>query len=123
MTLKRRSIYIQQFLADLKVIAQFRVSSCQLEIETGRHHNTALEDRLCQFCFARGVVVIEDEYHVLLNCIEYEDLRYNFLRNIPKNLFTFTEILCNKDCKHLYDLAVFLLALFEKRTLLLSINI
>ena len=46
-------------------------------IETGRYENIPREQRVCQFCNMRKV---EDEYHFLLVCPNYRDLRRNFFK-------------------------------------------
>lgn len=53
-------------------LAQFRCGILPLAIETGRFQNIPLEYRLCIFCHDD---VLEDEYHFLLSCTAYSDLR------------------------------------------------
>ena len=52
--------------------AQFRTGVHDLEIERGRYRNVPFEERICRVC-SDGA--IEDEYHFLLKCIEYVDIR------------------------------------------------
>ena len=52
--------------------AQFRTGVHDLEVEKGRCRNLPLEDRLCRVCSEN---VVEDEYHFVLKCIEYADIR------------------------------------------------
>ena len=51
-----------------------KVSSLDLEIQTGSFNNTPREERLCKLC-KNG---IEDEYHLLLKCPIYIMLNYEF---------------------------------------------
>ena len=53
-------------------LTRFRTSSHSLMIETGRYENTPREQRICQFC---NMGKVEDEYHFLLVCPNYRDLR------------------------------------------------
>ena len=61
--------------------AQFRTGVHDLEIERGRYHNLPLDQRLCKVCSAN---VVEDEFHFILNCRVYADIRLCF---IPSKYF------------------------------------
>ena len=58
-------------------LSKFRLSSHNLEIETGRHTNIAREDRKCKICNTNA---IENEYHFLLVCSKYRELRLRYLK-------------------------------------------
>ena len=62
-------------------LARFRCSSHKLAIETGRWTNTEAAERTCILCANHGEVFIESEYHFLLVCLTYRELRDKF---IPK---------------------------------------
>ena len=53
-------------------LSRFRLSSDKLEIERGRYHNIDKENRICNFC---NLKAIENEYHFLLVCPLYRDIR------------------------------------------------
>ena len=53
-------------------LSRFRCSSHKFFIEEGRHHNIARELRLYKYC---NMNMIENEYHFLLVCPFYHDLR------------------------------------------------
>ena len=58
-------------------------SSHNLLIETGRHKNIPRDQRICPMCklqFGQNSD-IEDEYHFLLICPTYRDLRKKFIKN------------------------------------------
>ena len=59
----------------MQTLSRFRLSSHQLEIETGRHIGSDRDQRLCRKCNMR---MIEDEYHFLLTCPLYNDLRTKY---------------------------------------------
>ena len=55
----------------------YRVASHQLAIEKGRHINTARSERLCRNC---NLNQIETEYHFLLICPKFSQLRSLYLK-------------------------------------------
>ena len=57
-------------------LTRFRLSAHNLAIETGRYFNIDREDRLCLLCNQRNV---ESEYHFLLVCTKYRELRSKYL--------------------------------------------
>ena len=59
----------------MQTLSRFRLSSHQLEIDTGRHIGSDRDQRLCRKCKIR---MIEDEYHFLLTCPLYNDLRTKY---------------------------------------------
>lgn len=59
-----------------RLIALIRSGTCKIEIENGRMQGTNREQRLCLQCNQR---MIEDEYHFVLVCPKYRDLRLNHL--------------------------------------------
>ena len=78
-----------------RVITKFRVSCHNLEIEKGRHEGILLEKRVCKFCEEIGITVIEDEFHFLLCCPIYNDIRMQYLicNDNDKKYETFISIL------------------------------
>ena len=58
-------------------LSRFRTSSHSLFIETGRYDNTARTERLCKTCNTNQV---EDEYHFLLLCPAYRELRRKYFK-------------------------------------------
>jgi hypothetical protein len=58
-------------------LARFRTSSHDLAIETGRYLNTTHNERLCTQCETR---MIENEYHFLLICPKFSELRAKYIK-------------------------------------------
>lgn len=58
-------------------LSRFRTSSHSLFIETGRYDNTPRHQRLCKSCHMNK---IEDEYHFLLVCPKYRELRSKYFK-------------------------------------------
>jgi hypothetical protein len=63
-----------KFKTALRITA-LRITSYTLEIETGRHINVNMEDRLCKLYGNSNLYCVESEYHVLMECFVYDDLR------------------------------------------------
>ena len=57
-------------------LSRFRLSFHKLEIEMGRYTGTERENRLCTQLNMRSV---EDEYHFMLVCTKYIELRRKYL--------------------------------------------
>ena len=68
-------------------LSKFRLSSHSLAIEVGRYPDTPRHQRICTFC---NMNVIENEFHFLLACPNYIDIRRKYLpayyctRVVPK---------------------------------------
>ena len=57
--------------------SRLRVSSHNLAIESGRYTNIPREHRICTFCIQN---LVENEYHMVLVCPFYRDLRVKYLK-------------------------------------------
>jgi hypothetical protein len=112
-----RSVYIDivENKKHRNIIAKLRLSSHKLFIETGRHQNIVRDQRKCVLCNLND---IEDEYHFVLTCPYYADVRKTL---IPKyyrcrpNMFKFIELLNSSNKNVLRKLAMFCLKGFEMR--------
>ncbi len=62
------------------VFAKLRCGILPLHIETARYTNTALENRLCEFCGKKKI--IEDEKHFICSSSYYNDLRNSLYSKI-----------------------------------------
>ena len=88
-------------------IAKLRLSSHQLNIETGRRRNISRSDRKCTLCNSND---IEDEYHFVLICPIYYDLRKLYIPryyHVRPSMFKFIELLNTSNLKTLNKLALF----------------
>ena len=100
------------------IMARFRTSSHTLEIELGRHKGTLLSQRICEYCELRGSTCIEDEFHLVLNCPMYAEIRQRYLSveiiNRPSyNMFI--QIMTSQENNHIINFATFLNECFKKR--------
>ena len=102
--------YLQTVMNDKlrQNLTAFRLVSHRLEIETGRHNNVPREQRLCRICNMKQP---ESEYHFLLVCPAYHDLR---LKYFPRsyiswpNLQKFENLMKNKSSKILNNISRFI---------------
>ena len=53
-------------------LCRLRISAHSIDMETGRHQNIPMENRICTNC---RMNVLENEYHFLLVCHKFKDLR------------------------------------------------
>jgi hypothetical protein len=104
-----------------KAIAKFRISNSKLEIEIGRHTNVELENRLCKLCLNVNSYHIEDEYHVIMICPFYQELRNIYLSNdYPCNMFSFLSIMSTTEERDLTKLGCYITNAFQLRNVLLT---
>ena len=99
-------------------LAKFRCSSHRLAIESGRYENILLEDRICLFCKELNKTVIEDEYHFLLFCPTFQDIREKYIeqkywKNPTYQLFI--DLMSNADKRTISNLSCFLYQANELR--------
>ena len=77
-TIFERSAYLNQ-LHNVKyrhILATLRLSSHKLNIEIGRHNKIERQDRKCIRCNSNH---IEDEFHFVLVCPDYINLRNTYI--------------------------------------------
>ena len=96
-----------------KELSRFRLSSHSLEIETGRYNNISRENRKCNLCSQNTV---ESEYHFLLCCTVYSELRnkYCIKYNWP-NMAKFKYLMLVKREKSLQNLAKYVYSAMKLR--------
>ena len=123
MTLYREINYtfeLQSYLLQIhnskqrQALSKLRLSSHGLLIETGRHIGIERQNRKCTFCNTND---IEDEYHFVLKCPLYNDIRSHYIKRYFVNhpsVLKFTELL-NSNGKTLRNLALYIIKAFEKR--------
>ena len=98
-------------------LTRFRLSSHDLAIERGRYENIARIDRICVFCNSNFV---ESEYHFLLACPFYRELRQRFLKPYYGHwptLQKFDDLMCKSNKTVILNLAKFIYFAFKSRQL------
>ena len=104
-----------------KLISKIRCASLEIEVNEGRYHNTAYDQRFCQVC---NLNVVGDEFHFLLICPFLSEIRNRFIPKYfiepPSRLKC--NILLSVKSKYLFlQLSHFILHAMEARRLFLSL--
>ena len=89
------------------VLAKFRLSSHELNVEQGRYRNIQRNERKCSFC---NLHEVEDEYHFILVCPLYNNLRKTHLKKyfyIRPSVYKLTKLLNNSNLRVLNNLSLF----------------
>ena len=98
-------------------LAKIRLSSHSLAIETGRHNGILRENRKCTFCDLND---IEDEYHFIIICPLYRDIRKDYIPNYyvkKPSMDKFITLLKCTSVKKLKNLATFVIKATKLRNL------
>ena len=107
-------INIEQFRVAL---SRFRVSAHRLEVETGRWHKPVavpFNERKCRTCLD----YLEDEFHVLLECPLYHELRKTYIKPYDwkiLNMSKFIELIKTENKIEIRNLSMFIMKSFEIR--------
>ena len=91
-----------------QAIACFRCSCLPLNVEKGRHVGITSTERFCEVCKSRKV---EDEFHFLLECPAYQELRSMYIPEdifIHPNLCKLQQLLRSLDESIIRKLGIFL---------------
>ena len=97
-------------------LSRLRLSSHRLEIETGRWakpNSIPIENRLCTSCMK-----FEDEFHFVLECTRYNDLRQTLIPNYYQrrpNMFKLIELFESDVKKIQRNLAIYTFKAFKVR--------
>ena len=97
-------------------LTKFRLSSHELLIEKGRHLHITREDRLCKYC---NMNLVENEYHFLLVCPKYANLRKEHLTNYYCRWPTVEKVknlMSSKSRNTLINLSKYIYFAFELRS-------
>ena len=103
-------------------LTRLRISAHDLNIERGRYVGIDRRDRLCNCC---NMSVIEDEYHFLLVCPLYRELR---MRYFPKyfcnwpNIDKLYKLLNISSNQKQIKLALYINNSFKHRSSFLNLN-
>ena len=103
-------------------MSQLRLSAHQLRIETGRYlqNRTDRAQRLCTLCDKSEV---EDEYHFVIICPSYINLRQMYIHPYyfrKPSVFKFTQLMQNKKMSILKKLGKYIYEAFNLRKISLS---
>ncbi len=91
--------------------ARLKVSSHRLEIESGRWNRTPIENRKCQMCNC-----LEDEYHFILECTMYSDIRNIYIRNYYRcrpTMIKFIELIKSENRNIVRNIGIYIYKAFK----------
>ena len=106
----------------LKEITKIRTCAHKLNLEFGRHRNVERSERKCRLC---NLNEIEDEYHFILQCPLYNDIRMKFIKTYyhkRPSVLKLTQLLTSQNNKELSNLGHYLLKANAFRDQLLKQN-
>jgi hypothetical protein len=90
------------------LICKYRIHAHSLKIETGRYLNIDRQERICDFC---NDSCIEDEFHLILKCKKYDDMRKKYIKPYywkKSSAFKLVQLLSVCNIKELNNLGKFL---------------
>lgn len=108
--------YLTKPLFYRKFLTKLRLSSHNLYVETGRYYGIERASRKCNLCVLN---VIEDEYHFVLQCPCYSDLRKQYLKSYyykKPSTFKLVQLLSTENVKDLRNLCKFIYHAFNLRS-------
>ena len=98
-----------------RAISRLRVSSHKLNIESGRHAGIARADRFCSLCNLND---IEDEYHFILICPVYAEIRSVYINSYyyrRPSVYKLVQLLSSDKFNVLKKLALYIIEAFKMR--------
>ncbi len=110
---------MQYYLKDITLakfrysFARLKVSSHRLEIEAGRWNRKPVSNRTCILCEQ-----LEDEYHFVLECGMYADIRKTYIRRyfwIRPSMVKFIELVKSEHSQTVRNLAKYIHQAFQIR--------
>ena len=109
----------------IQIMAKFRISNHELEIEQGSHKGILMAKRCCFVCEQHGKTVLEDEFHLLLHCSLCDEIRNRYLQTClngkQKNFGLFIEIMTEENENYIINLAAYLNECFKKRKIYIEL--
>ncbi|KAL4219933.1 hypothetical protein ACF0H5_020345 [Mactra antiquata] len=100
-----------------KGLSKLRLTSHTLEVETGRYgrNRVSRQERNCKIC---RTIDIEDEYHFVIICPFYKNLRENFIKPkfyIRPSVHKFISLLNSDESDDIFNLSKYIHFAFERR--------
>ncbi len=102
-----------------KAITKIRLSSHKLSVESGRFNNIERENRVCTMCNSHE---LEDEYHFILTCPRYRELRAIYIKRYYVNrpsMFKMTELFKSENPSILCNLGKYIVKALHLRSSLI----
>ena len=107
-----------------RILSNLRCSSHCLNVEIGRHQHIDCCFRFCNNCLDRNCYVVEDEFHFVLVCTVYNELRLLYFQEVWTNAYPttrlFYDIMSEYRPTYVNTLIKYLIEAFKTRKLLLN---
>ena len=90
-----------------KTLIKFRTANHKFPVETGRYRQIPLIERKCPFC----VNMVGDEYHYLLECSKFENIRNKYIDkkyHVRPSMHKYVSLIQSKNREELQNLCVFI---------------
>ena len=84
-------------------MSRFRCLNHILKIEMGRYDGTNEENRYCPLCTKKGLFLIENEFHLIVECEYYATLSNTYLESEYLNYIRFIELFTSTDKSILFN--------------------
>ena len=99
------------------MLSKLRLSSHSLRIQTGRYSNVCLprNERICLYCTTRD---IEDEYHFVITCPVYTEIRKKYIKRYyykRPSMYKFVQLMRTSKKTELLNLARYIKEAFYMR--------
>lgn len=97
-----------------QALCRLIVSSHPLRIESGRWDRTEIQNRTCHMCPSK----LEDEYHFVLVCPLYSNLRRDFIKRFywsRPSMDKFVKLITDESKKQIKGLAKYVYLAFQER--------
>lgn len=108
-------------------LAKLPCSSHNLRIEKGRHSGELMANRVCEICLkTRYMYILEDEYHFVMSCPSYNNLRQTYMAdwvNTPSTFEQFLSLLTEEGENTVKNLASFIYQASKLRKELLEVSL
>ena len=106
----------------VQALARLRCSNHDLMIEKGRLLNVPKHERFCSYCRVNGLLLIETEYHFVMECKLYSDIRKDLIMKHmgDVNKYNFINLMRTKNVSTLQHLSHFVYLAFNLRREFLS---
>ena len=89
-------------------ICKYRICAHNLNTETGRFYDIPRNERFCTMC---NLNVCEDEYHFILECTKYSDLRRKYIKSYywrNPSVYKLVQLMSVRNIKELNNFGKFL---------------
>ena len=120
----QRAAYLDKLISPKlrRALSKLRLSSHILHIETGRHRSIPRNERICTLC---NIGDVEDEYHFVMICPLYKEIRNMHIRryyvNRP-NMLKFVQLLKSENFNVLKSLSIYVIEALTVRESAINIR-